>query len=109
MSRRFYGGDGFRDNNEEEEEEDETTWYSSDDLARDLQAGHGTHVAGMIYARGMHEADGEIASLRARFRKESRWWHVKVLGFSSSMGESIVRKRIREGESEEAQQAQNRR
>jgi hypothetical protein len=102
MSRRFCGGDGFRDNDEEEEEEDEITWYSSDDLARDLQAGHGTYVAGIIYTRGMHEADGEIASLRARFRKESWWWHVKVLGFSSLMGESIVRKRIREGESEEA-------
>jgi superfamily II DNA helicase RecQ len=108
LSRRFCGEDGFTEEvrDEEEQEEDETTWYSPQDNAQDLQAGHGTHVAGMIYARGLHEASGVIASLRARFRRESLRWHSRVLGFTPVIHDHIIRKRLHTAVSEQEQKRQ---
>jgi RecQ family ATP-dependent DNA helicase len=96
LSRRFCGEQALQANggDEEEQEEDETTWYNGDDAARDLQAGHGTHVAGMIYARGIYEALGVVASMRAQFRQESQKWHTHVLGFKPHLYDSIIRNRV---------------
>ncbi|TEY20812.1 hypothetical protein BOTCAL_1739g00010 [Botryotinia calthae] len=47
----------------------------------DAQAAHTANTAGMIYARGMEEAPGHIASARAEYRQISREWHT-YLGFS---------------------------
>jgi hypothetical protein len=47
----------------------------SEDEIADLQAGHGSHVAGMVYARGMFEMDGAIASKRQQFRQSGIDWH----------------------------------
>ncbi|KAG6148290.1 hypothetical protein E4U37_007506 [Claviceps purpurea] len=46
-----------------------------DDEASDLQAGHGTHVAGMIYARELQQGLGGTAMARERFREVSTKWH----------------------------------
>ncbi|RFN54793.1 putative ATP-dependent dna helicase q1 [Fusarium flagelliforme] len=63
------GGDG------EDGDEDEI-----DDNAWDLQAGHGTHVAGMIYARELQQGLFETAALREKYRIISRRWH-RFFGF----------------------------
>jgi hypothetical protein len=47
----------------------------------DLQTAHATSTAGMIYARGIEEAPGHVASARAEYRQISREWH-SFLGFS---------------------------
>jgi hypothetical protein len=46
----------------------------------DLQAGHGTHIAGMIYARELMEGDNSIISRREKFCRVSHVWHY-FLGF----------------------------
>ncbi|KAG6266915.1 hypothetical protein E4U47_005546 [Claviceps purpurea] len=46
-----------------------------DDEASDLQAGHGTYVAGMIYARELQQGLGGTAMARERFREVSTKWH----------------------------------
>jgi hypothetical protein len=46
------------------------------------QTGHTSHIEGMIYARGIMERDGEVASKRQRFREASVMWH-RFLGFTS--------------------------
>jgi hypothetical protein len=51
-----------------------TTW-------NDEQAGHGTLLAGSIYARGIEEADGHIASMRTEYLQISQEWHA-WLGFA---------------------------
>jgi superfamily II DNA helicase RecQ len=43
--------------------------------ARDLQATHTSHVAGMIYAREMQQELGGTAIMREKFREVSREWH----------------------------------
>lgn len=50
----------------------------------DLQAGHTSHVAGMVFARGIMEMDGVMVSKRAKFRGSSEAWH-SVLGFESAI------------------------
>lgn len=46
----------------------------------DLQAGHSSHVAGIVYARQLHEAPGTMAFRRTMFRNISQDWH-HFLGF----------------------------
>lgn len=41
----------------------------------DLQAGHGTHIVGMIYAQELMEGDNSIISRREKFRRVSHVWH----------------------------------
>ena len=52
-----------RDDEEEIEKKNNDDDPASRDHILDLQAGHGSHVAGMIYARGILEAPGEMASI----------------------------------------------
>jgi len=46
----------------------------------DAQAAHTSHVAGQVYARGIMEMEGVVASRRQRFRTTSVAWH-RFLGF----------------------------
>jgi len=73
------------------------------DAIMDEQAGHGSHVAGMVYARGLMEQDGAVASKRELFRRSSLEWHC-FLGFASAVGQQPRAKRAREEEEEAADQ-----
>lgn len=83
ISRRYLRkGDSFA-----EDEEDEEGGWDEDAVqavTADEQAGHSSHVAGMVYARGMFDLRGEVASLKARFRESSTKWH-RFLGFASAL------------------------
>ena len=58
-------GEGIVDNrNDEEDIEDNDSDTPSRNYILDLQAGHGSHVVGIIYARAILEAPGEVASIR---------------------------------------------
>jgi hypothetical protein len=46
---------------------------------------HSTRFAGSIYARGIEEALGHVASARAEHRQVSREWHSR-LGFVLYLG-----------------------
>lgn len=50
--------------------DDENDLDYEDDVI-DLQAGHSSRVAGMVYARGLFEGVGEVQSLKQRFREAS--------------------------------------
>jgi RecQ family ATP-dependent DNA helicase len=74
----------------------------------DLQCGHGTHTAGMVYARELMEGDQSILSRREKFRRVSHMWHC-WLNFPSAhagvgMGGRLKRKRA--AYEEEMQDAQ---
>jgi hypothetical protein len=51
----------------------------------DEQSAHGTLRAGLVYARGIEEAPGHVASARAEYRALSREWHA-FLGFKVYSG-----------------------
>jgi hypothetical protein len=74
---RFEDGDdlGGSDDFDEDNHEGDSVW--------DLQAGHGTRIAGLIYARLLSEGRFETKSQRERFRQVSQEWH-QFLGFASS-------------------------
>ncbi|KAK1837728.1 hypothetical protein CCHR01_19648 [Colletotrichum chrysophilum] len=52
------------------------------DSAWDLQAGHSTRLAGMIYARELMQFGSGLAAKRQQFRQVSRQWH-RFLGFGA--------------------------
>lgn len=82
ISRRYMRGQAFR----MDEDDEDGDWQEGEkDEVLDLQAGHTAHVAGMIYARGIMERSGEVASKRQKFREPSEMWH-RFLGFESAMG-----------------------
>ncbi|KAH1303883.1 hypothetical protein KXX47_008497, partial [Aspergillus fumigatus] len=62
----------------------------------DLQAAHSSHVAGMVYGRGLIEQAGTTAHRQAMFRASSTDWH-HFLGFASAQLEplSVLGKRKR--------------
>ncbi|KAG9196740.1 hypothetical protein G6514_006692, partial [Epicoccum nigrum] len=60
----------------------------------DLQAGHTSHVAGMIYARGIMEMAGAVADRRLQFRTSSTDWH-RFLGFQMDSEDGKPKKRKR--------------
>lgn len=51
----------------------------------DHQAAHSSMLAGQLYARGIEEAPGHIAPIRAEYRAISRAWH-SCLGFGVFLG-----------------------
>jgi hypothetical protein len=55
----------------------------------DEQAGHPSHLASTIYARGIEEAPGHIAAARAEYRQISREWHT-FLGLGDDTSSSKV-------------------
>ena len=75
ISRKFLRNEqAFRSDDANEGDEDET-----DDIV-DVQAGHESHVAGMIYARDIMKGSEQIVSQRQKFRASSEEWH-RFLGF----------------------------
>ena len=89
---RKYLGDKFREEGGSEEYDDED--FDEDnvegDSPLDLQAGHGTHVAGMIYARLVSEGKFETMSQREQFRQVSQEWH-RFLGFQDKQDTLVIR------------------
>jgi hypothetical protein len=71
----------------------------------DEQAGHTSHIAGLVYARGIMELAGAVADKRQQFRMSSTDWH-GFLGFQAGVDEqkpSMKRKRAPyESEADEA-------
>lgn len=76
-----------KDQQEKKEEEEEDHEESS---IADIQAGHTTHIAGMIYARGIMEQPGVVAEKRQQFRTSSMEWH-RFIGFESATGDHKAR------------------
>ena len=93
-----------------DEDDEDGEWDEDMDAATaDEQAGHTSHIAGIVYARGIMEGNGVIASKRQRFRRASIAWH-RFLGFPPSQHEDITvgRKRGRPAEPFEAEAEQQR-
>ena len=99
ISRKFLRGD-FKGDNVDDIDVDA---FDEDDSPWDLQAGHGTHVAGMIYARLLQQDTRGTSSRQEQFRAISRTWHT-FLGFEGPVQED--RKRKREVFEVEAQEVQ---
>ena len=59
----------------DDDDEDGDFQEENKDEIHDEQAAHTSHIAGMIYARGINELDGVVASRRERFREASVEWH----------------------------------
>ncbi|KJZ71410.1 hypothetical protein HIM_09198 [Hirsutella minnesotensis 3608] len=96
-----YLHDAFKEAGFGEEDDD-----GIEDNPADLQAGHGTHVAGLIYARQLQQGGFGTAAMREQFRAISREWH-QFLGFGAEdwtgAGEGGKRRRAGfEAEREEA-------
>ena len=91
---------------------DEEDWDNEEqeDEVEDMQAGHGTHVAGIVYARGIREQDGVVEGMRQKFRIASANWH-GFLGFQTpgEGGSRAKRKRREIGWKEEAEQGRRKR
>jgi RecQ family ATP-dependent DNA helicase len=80
---------------------------SLEDSPWDLQSGHSSHIAGMIYARELMEGGNAVISRREQFRQVSMVWH-RFLKFGSahdSSGAGCKRKREVEDDIEEVQRA----
>jgi hypothetical protein len=75
------GSEGHEGLYEDDAEEEDSPW--------DLQAGHGTRLAGMLYARLLSEGKFETRSQKERFRRVSMEWHC-FLGFTSSWEGALV-------------------
>ena len=102
IARHCLKGEGMVDDRDDEEDmEDDDDKPHSQDHILDLQAGHGSHVAGMIYARAILEAPGEVASIRQQYRNASEAWH-RLLQFPSTLG-VLVRKRAWESQDQDGQ------
>ena len=72
ISRRYYREDRFEEEKSKLEESKDWDENNADgDNPWDLQAGHGTHIAGMIYTRELMEGDNSIISHREKFRRVS--------------------------------------
>ncbi|KAK4982330.1 hypothetical protein LTR50_007766 [Elasticomyces elasticus] len=70
-----------------DEDDDRAKERDEDDVApaiADEQAGHTSHIAGMIYARAIMEQAGVVADKRQRFRASSTDWH-RFLCFRSAI------------------------
>ena len=105
MSRRycrehpFPSEDASQDNDSGEEED------SLEDNPWDLQSGHGSHVAGMIYARELMEGGNAVISRREQFRRVSMAWHRFWRFGSAYAGVGCKRKRGAEDDVQEVQRA----
>jgi superfamily II DNA helicase RecQ len=73
----------------DEDDEDGNYDKDADNEIADLQTAHTSHIAGMVYARGIMERDGEVASKRQRFRECSVTWH-RFLGFTPTPPDVMV-------------------
>jgi hypothetical protein len=103
ISRRFLrGSTAFQADKGEEKEGNEDTAEAS---IADEQAGHTSHVAGLVYARGIMEQAGAVADKRQQFRASSTDWH-RFLGFQADVDDGTKsRKRKRAPFESEADKA----
>lgn len=67
-------------------------YESEEDDILDLQAGHSTHIAGMIYGLDIQRSHFGTATRRDQFRQASTRWH-RLLGFGAAEGASRTGKR----------------
>lgn len=107
-SRRYCREERFKEDKKSEWGEEGDEEESDADDAWDLQAGHGSHIGGMVYARELMEGSDSIISRREKFRRVSHAWHC-FLGFPSAhqgVGMSGRAKRKRQADEEEMQEAQ---
>ncbi|KAG7406775.1 hypothetical protein Forpe1208_v014506 [Fusarium oxysporum f. sp. rapae] len=78
------GVEGGGEFDEGEDDDGDGGWGYNDmvNSIQDLQAGHGSHIAGLIYARLFGQ--GEFGTMRSRdeFRKASMQWH-RFFGFGA--------------------------
>lgn len=87
------------------DEEEEVDWETFDednlegDSPWDLQAGHGTHMAGMIYARELRQAPGQTMGRQDMFRQVSQDWH-RFLQFASTIQGFGIKARMKRPHSE---------
>jgi RecQ family ATP-dependent DNA helicase len=81
MSRRYCRAAPF--SGDDPKTDDAAGADQEEDDEHDLQAGHGTHIAGMIYARELMEDRDAVVGRRGKFRKVSEGWH-QFLNFTSS-------------------------
>jgi hypothetical protein len=107
ISRRFCREDRFDDDQdkldaEEGWDEDNT----AGDGPWDLQAGHGTHVAGMIYARELMEGNNTIIGRREKFRRISQRWHQFLEFVSACLPVQSATKRKRSSVGDEMDEIQ---
>ena len=92
IARRYLKEERMIDNrNDEENIKDDNGNSPSHNYILDLQAGHGSYVAGIIYARAVLEVSREVASVRQQYRNASEAWH-RLLQFPSTWIR-LVRKR----------------
>ena len=92
LARGVQGGGGCEDGdegNEDEEDEEDNEW--------DLQAGHGTHVAGMIYGRMLLQGAVGTASRREKFRRISGRWH-RFFGLGAADAKMRLKRKAEEFE-----------
>ncbi|EDN04941.1 conserved hypothetical protein [Histoplasma mississippiense (nom. inval.)] len=101
ISRQFMRPSSAFKNNSQQEEEEQVAGSNGDEdepmdpeewLGRitDMQAAHTSHVAGMVYARGITEQAGTTHRRREMFRLSSTDWH-RFLGFESATTEKTTR------------------
>jgi superfamily II DNA helicase RecQ len=58
---------------------------SASDHMLDIQAGHGSHIAGMVYARELQQPTFGTAQQQMKFQRISQRWH-RFLGFDMQEG-----------------------
>lgn len=71
ISRRFLSKTLQFQPEETPDESNHENEYEYEDEVLDLQAGHSSRTAGIVYARGLFKTTGEIQSLKYRFREAS--------------------------------------
>jgi hypothetical protein len=104
MSRRYCREHPFQEASQEGDQEEDDL---DQDNPWDLQSGHSSHVAGMIYARELMEGGNAVISRWEQFRKVSMTWH-RFLKFESAhdiSGVGCKRKRGAEDNMQEVQRA----
>jgi late competence protein required for DNA uptake (superfamily II DNA/RNA helicase) len=114
ISRRFLRGSSAFPDNIQSERQQELAAIDADgdpedgagDIA-DEQAGHSSHVAGMVYGRESMEFAGSTTMRRLKFRASSMDWH-QFLGFTADTP-TVLGKRVNPWEAQAADhQAQRR-
>jgi superfamily II DNA helicase RecQ len=105
ISRRFCREAPFEMDDIRPEDVDNDHPDVNEDSPHDLQSGHTTHIAGMIYARELVENKDAVIGRRGKFREVSEVWH-RFLKFASSQENSATFKRKRQGPENDIEDAQ---
>jgi hypothetical protein len=98
ISRRFLRGSAAF----QVEEGDENKEWNEENTAAfiaDKQSGHTSHIAGLVYARGIIEIAGVVAEKRQQFRMLSTDWH-QFLGFATDKSRTSTKRKRAPYESE---------